>query len=290
MDLRDKIILVSGATGHQGGATARKLLEQRCRVRILTRDPDKPAAREFIGMGATAVKGSFDEPESLREALKGCYGAFSVQDFYTAGFEGEIRQGTDFADAAAEAGVEHFIYSSVGSADKRTSIPHFETKWQIEEHVRSLDMNWTILRPVFFMDNFSAPNFRAGIMRGVLSNPMRPDKPLQMIAVDDIGAIAALAFAKGEECYGRAFDIAGDELTMEQAAQQFSEVLGQTVRFQQAPLDELKKSMPGVATMFQWFNDVGYSADIERVREFYPGLLTFNAWLKQSAWAGQRAA
>jgi uncharacterized protein YbjT (DUF2867 family) len=287
MNLRDKTILVSGATGRQGGACARSLLKLGCQVRILTRDPGNPLARELIKMGATASKGSFDDPASLQQALQGCYGAFSVQDFYTAGLEGEVRQGKVFADAALDAGIQHFVYSSVGAADKNTGIPFFETKWQIEQYITSLDLSWTIVRPVFFMDNFSAPDMKTAILNGKLSLPLPPDRSLQMIAVCDIGAIAAQCFAKGSECFGQAYDIAGDELTMAQAVSQFSQVLGKTVRYEQAPIEPMRKSMPEVATMFQWFNDVGYSVNIDSVRRLNPKLLTFNNWIKQSQWATQ---
>ena len=289
MNLRDKIILVTGATGRQGGACARSLLHLGCRVRILTRDPDRASARELVDLGATISKGSFDDPASLKQALEGCYGAFSVQDFHSAGPDGEVRQGKAFADAAWHAGVEHLIYSSVGAADKNTGIPHFETKWQIEQHIRSLDLSWTILRPVFFMENFNTPNVKAGISNGTLSLPMRPDRSLQMIAVCDIGAIAAQCFSKGSGCFGQAYDLAGDELNMTQVASQFSRVLGKIVRFEQAPIDQLRKFSPELATMFQWFNDVGYSVNIDHVRELHPKLLTFRNWVEQSEWAIQEA-
>ena len=288
MNLRDKMILVSGATGRQGGACARSLLQLGCQVRILTRDPGNSFARELADMGAMISKGSFDDSASLKQALQGCYGAFSVQDFYTAGLDGEVRQGKAFADAALDAGVQHFIYSSVDSADKNTGIPHFETKWRIEQHISSLGLPWTVLRPVFFMDNFTSPNLKSDILKGTLSLPMPPDRPLQMIAVCDIGEFAALCFSKGSECLGQAYGLAGDQLTMTQAVSQFSQVLGKTVRFVQPPMDQLRKSNPEVATMFQWFNDVGYSVNIDRVRKLYPRLLTFNTWLKQSEWATQK--
>lgn len=287
MNLRDKIILVTGATGRQGGACARSLLQQGCRVRILTRDPDRASARELVDLGATVSKGSFDDSASVKHALNGCYGAFSVQDFHSAGLEGEVRQGKAFADAALDAGVKHFIYSSVAAADKNTGIPHFDTKWQIEQYIRSLNLSWTILRPVFFMENFNTPNLKSGISNGTLSLSLPPDRSLQMIAVCDIGAIAAQCFSKGSECFGQAFDLAGDKLNMTQVARHFSRVLGKTVRFEQTPIEELRKFSSELATMFQRFNDVGYSVNIGVVRKLYPKLLTFSSWIEQSEWAAQ---
>ena len=192
------------------------------------------------------------------------------------------------SDAAWDAGVQHFVYSSVGSADKNTGIPHFETKWQIEQYIHSLGLSWMVLRPVFFMDNFTSPTLKSSILDGTLPLPLPPDRALQMIAVSDIGAIAAQCFSKGAECFAQAYDLAGDELTMAQAASRFSQALGKPVRFQQARIEPLRKSSPELATMFQWINDVGYSVNIESVRKLYPNLLTFDKWIKQSEWATQK--
>ena len=118
-------VLVSGATGNQGGAVARNLLERGFEVRALTRDPDKPAARLLAERGAEVVRGDLEDRSSLDRALEGAYGAFSVQNFSEAGYDGEVRQGKALADAAKEAGVSHFVYSSVGSAYRNTGIPLF---------------------------------------------------------------------------------------------------------------------------------------------------------------------
>lgn len=290
MDKSGKIILVSGATGRQGGSAARHLLNAGWQVRILVRDPDKQAARDLSRQGAQAVRGDFDDRDSLREALKGCYGAFSVQNFYETGLEGEVRQGSNFADAAKEAGVEHFVYSSVGSAHQQTGIPHFETKWQIERYLRNLNLPATILRPVFFMDNFLRPDLADAIHNGTLELPMWPQTKLQMIAVEDIGGIAAAAFAKPEEFIGQAVDIAGDEMTMPEAASHFGRVLDRPVQFIELPLEEVERQSPEVATMFRWFNEHGYKANIESARDIYPALMDLDAWLRHVQFAQAKPA
>ena len=132
-----RVILVSGATGQQGGAVARNLLERGFAVRALTRDPEKAAARELADLGAEVVSGDLEDRASIERVLDGVYGVFSVQKFLEAGVEGEVRQGVRLADAAKAAGVEHYVYSSVGSAHRETGIPHFESKWEVEEHVRA---------------------------------------------------------------------------------------------------------------------------------------------------------
>src|SRR5918998_731550 len=149
-----RLVLVSGATGQQGGAVARSLLERGIGVRALTRDPEKPEARELVELGAEVASGDLEDRSSIERVLDGVHGVFSVQQVWETGFEGEIRQGVLLADAAKEAGVEHYVYSSVGSAHRETGIPHFESKWEVEEHVRASGVPYTVLRPVFFMQNW----------------------------------------------------------------------------------------------------------------------------------------
>jgi len=203
-------ILVTGATGKQGGAVARHLLSGGWQVRALTRDPLKPDAEALAKLGAEVVTGDLDQRNSIDQALAGAYGVFSVQN-WEAGAAREIQQGKTLADAARAAGVKHFVYSSVGGAERNTGIPHFDSKWEIEQHVRALGLPTTILRPVFFMDNFNSPNFRPAILQGTLTLALRPARTLQIIAVDDIGGFAAQAFEKPGEYIGRAFELAGDE-------------------------------------------------------------------------------
>jgi uncharacterized protein YbjT (DUF2867 family) len=274
-------ILVTGATGRQGGAVARHLLMDGWTVRFLTRDPGKPAAQELERLGATAVRGDLDDSLSVGRAIEGCYGAFSVQDFYQAGEEGEVRQGKGLADAAKAAGVGHFVYTSVGAADRRTGIPHFETKWRIEEHIRSLGIPHTILRPVFFMDNFQYPGLRQGILNGRLSLAVRRGKSLQMIAVSDIGAMAAVVFGNPDRFLWRSVDLAGDELTLPAACHILGSAIGREVRHEEAKIEDLDRSSPELGKMYRWFNEVGYQVDIPSVRAILPALTSFQTWVSE---------
>ena len=271
-------ILVSGATGRQGGAVARHLLEQGFHVRALTRNPDQEAAKDLADRGADIVEGNFDDRDSLDQALDGVYGAFSVQNMITAGLDGEVRQGKAFADAAADAGVEHFVYSSVGGAERDTGIPHFETKWEIEKHLRSLELPATILRPVFFMNNWL--RFKDAILGGQLPQPLSPDTKLQQIAVDDIGAFANLAFSDPDEWIGEAIEIAGDELTMNETARTFGRALNREVTYKQLPWDAFEDQAGEEMTiMYQWFEDEGYEADIKALREVHPDLKNLRSFI-----------
>jgi uncharacterized protein YbjT (DUF2867 family) len=277
------IILVSGATGQQGGAVARHLLRHGFQVRALTRRLEQAAARALADQGAQVVQGDFEDRASLARALEGAYGAYSVQDVATAGVEREIAQGKAFADAARDAHVKHLVYSSVGAAERNTGIPHFDSKWEIEEHIRSLGLSATILRPVFFMNNWAG--LKDAILGGKLPQPLGPETVLQQIAVDDIGAFAALAFANPDDWIGRAIEIAGDEATMTQAAETFSAVLGRKVEYVQVPWEAFRKQAGEEFTvMYRWFESDGYKADIEALRKMHPAMKRLKAFLREQDW------
>jgi len=279
------LILVTGATGQQGGAVARKLLERGFAVRVLTRDTQKPAAKELAGLGAEVVEGDLDDRASIERALEGVRGVFSVQQFAETGVEGEVRQGKALADAAKETGVEHFVYSSVGSAHKETGIPHFDSKWEVEEHARGIGLPCTVLRPVFFMQNWEW--MREPILGGALPQPLDPEKPLQNVAVEDIGAFAALAFENPDQWIGREVDLAGDEMTMTDIAGAFSRVTGREVSYVQTPWDQFEEQMgEEFAVMYRWFDDVGYEADIGALRSEHPGLTSLEDYLRGHGWEG----
>lgn len=276
----DRLILVTGATGKQGGAALRHLRERGFPVRAFTRDPEKPTARALAGKGTEIVRGDLDDQASITRALDGAYGVYSVQNF-RAGAEAEIRQGINLADAANRARVSHFVYSSVGSADQKTGIPHFDSKFQIEEHIRATGLPYTILRPVFFMENWLA--MRGMIEQGMLAMPLSPETRLQMIAVDDIGAFVAMSFERPGHWRERAIDLAGDELSMTALAEAFSRMTAREVRYNQVPWDKFQEQMgPEMTKMFRWFEDAGYHVDISSVRQEYPKLTSFDRWLNSN--------
>src|SRR5215213_11550645 len=231
MNMNDRIIAVTGATGQQGGAVARKLLAEGWKVRALTRDLDKPAARELASLGAEVVPGDMDNRAELDAAFDGAYGVFSVQNFWlpNVGFEGEIRQGKNVADAVKAAGIQHLVYSSVGSAHRGLGQKHFESKWIIEQYIHSLDIPSTILRPVAFFENFNWE--RAFLLNGIFNAiGLRPEKERQLIAVEDIAVFVALAFAHPEQYLGKTIELAGDALTESQLADTFTKVIGRPVK------------------------------------------------------------
>ncbi len=282
-----KTILVTGATGKQGGAALRRLRDRGFAVRAFTRDPNKPEARSLVGQGTEVVRGDLNDPASITRALDGADGVFSVQDAIQ-GPEAEIQQGIALADAAKKSRIRQFVYSSVGAADQKTGIPFFDSKARIEDHIRGTGMAYTIFRPVFFMENLFA--MRGAVDQGALALPLSPETRLQMIAVDDIGAFVAMTFEKPGHWQGRDFDLAGDELSMNQLAQAFTRISGHEVSYRRIPWEEFEKQAgPSMATMWRWFENVGYHVDISAVRQEYPNLTSFERWI-QSKWLKRQTA
>lgn len=264
--MAEETILVTGATGQQGGVVARYLLQQGKKIRALTRHPAKAEALKKLG--AEVAVGDLTDKESLKPALRGIKRVFLVTTPFEAGMEAEVRQGIDMVDAAKEAGVDHLVFSSVGSANKNTGIPHFETKWQVEQHLRKSGLPATILRPVFFMENFTAPWMLPAIQQGKVVLPLAPDRKLQMIALDDIGAFGAAAFIRPKEFLGQEIDLAGDALTMPEALGMIAREIGKPIQYEPLPVEQAEKVFGhDFGVMFRWFNEVGYSVDIPALEQ-----------------------
>jgi uncharacterized protein YbjT (DUF2867 family) len=283
----DKTVLVTGATGRQGGAVIRHLHPGGWKLRALTRNPAGSAARELQRQGIEVIQGDLEDPASLEPAVRGAYGVYSVQDFWSVGARREVLQGKNLADAAKKAGVQHFVYSSVGGAERNSGIDHWESKWEIEQHVRKLGLPATILRPVAYMENYYIDQVEMGILKGRLIDPIRADMPYQTIAIDDIGAFVALAFERPKQFIGLELEIAGSELTNPQAAQVFTDVLGKPVKFRKLPLLLVRLFLgKEFYQMFRWFNEAGFKADIPALRRQYPEvhLRTLEEWLRGEGW------
>jgi uncharacterized protein YbjT (DUF2867 family) len=278
----DRTILITGVTGNQGGAVAQALQNSGFHLRGLTRTPDGERAAALVRQGVDVVKGDLDDAATLRRALTGAWGVFAVQNSLEAGVEREEAQGKRLAKLARESGVEHFVYTSVGSAHKRTGIPHFDNKWRIEDTVRGLCFpSHVILRPVFFMENLLAPYSLQG---STLAWALGPGTRLQMIAVDDIGWFGARAFADAEALNRREIDLAGDVRTMPETAEVLTEALGRPIAFAQTPIEQVRQYSKDTAVMLEWFDRVGYSADIAGLeREFGRELTKLPDWARRHA-------
>ena len=282
----DKTVLITGATGQQGGAVIRHMLAKGWHLRALTRNSSGDTALNLARQGVELAQGDLDDLASLEDAAHGVYGIYSLQNFWKVGAKREVQQGKNLADVAKKAGVEHFVYSSAGGAERNSGIGHFETKWEIEQYIRQLGLPATMIRPVAFMENYYNEQTEIGILQGKFTDAVRADKPYQTIAVDDIGAFVALAFDRPKEFIGQALEIAGSELTNPQAAEVFSRVLGKSVEFQELPMPVVQSWGEEYYQMFRWFNEEGFKANIADLRRRYPEvhLHTLEEWLRSEGW------
>jgi uncharacterized protein YbjT (DUF2867 family) len=287
MGNEDKTILVTGATGRQGGAVIRHMLPRGWKLRALTRNPNGYAARQLSRQGVEVVQGDLEDPGSLERAARGVYGIFSVQDYWVSGFKREVCQGKNLADIAKKTGVANFVYSSVGGAERKTGIAPWETKWEIENHIRKLGLPATIFRPAGFMEIYHMLELEVGLLMGRFLDPVRHDKPYQSIATEDIGAFVALAFERPQEFIGMELEIAGSELTPRQTADIFSRVMGKSVKYGRLPMLAARILLgKDFHAMFRWLNRDGFHANISELRRKYPEihLHSLEEWLREDGW------
>ena len=287
-------ILVTGATGQQGGAVVRALLSKDHRVKALTRRPDSDAARQLAAAGAEIVAGDLSDAASIVKAASGVDTMFLMGNSYEAGHDEETRQGMVAADAAKAAGVGHLIYSSVADANKKTGIPHFDSKYLVERHIERLGIPYTISAPVAFMENFVAPWSIGALAQGTHAFAVPAKRPLQLVAVADIGAFVAALVERREAMFGKRFDFAGDELSGEEQAKILSQAIGRPIGYQEIPIAVARQQSEDVALMFEWFDRVGYDVDVAALRRNFPEVRwhSFADWAKAFDWSvlGQPAA
>ncbi|WP_231189530.1 NmrA/HSCARG family protein [Haladaptatus sp. DYF46] len=287
-------VLVVGATGRQGGAVADRLLSGEYGdfdVHALTRSPESDRAQALADRGATLVEGNLLNKTSLRTAVETVDAVYCVtieaESGTTpteAGIEAEIEQGTNMAEVAAENGIEHFVFSSVAGAERDTGIPNFESKYDIEQRIYDLGLSATILRPVTIMQNYERQ--RETILNGNLASPLTEGVSMQMVDVGDIGALAATALATPEEYVGETIEVAGDEHTLESAAEVFTTVTGIDIEPQHVPIEVAREEMGEVvAMMFEWINNYGYGVDIETLeRDHNIDLTRLETYLRERDW------
>ncbi|MEU7586171.1 NmrA/HSCARG family protein [Micromonospora sp. NPDC049230] len=308
-------VAVGGATGAQGGATARALLKAGHRVRALTRRPDSPAADTLRNLGADVRQADFDDQASLDAALAGADSLFAVttpfgtdratqpgadpavearqgagravEARHGAGLATEVRQGRVLVDAAAAAGLGHIVLTTVAHADRGTGVPHYESKYLVEQHLRGSGVPWTIIAPAAFMDNYASGWTLDGLRHSTFAWPMPADRPFALIPAVDIGAFAALVLRQPGQFVGRRIDIASDQRTPAQLAEILAGVIGRAIDHQRVPLARVRQWSGDLAAMFEYFTDVGLDVDVEGLRRDYPevGWHGFADWAAAQDWA-----
>ncbi len=279
-------VLVTGATGKQGGHLVRELLARGHSVRAMTRNPESSAAAALAERGVTIVAGDFDDQESLERAARGVDTVFAMSTPFEGGDKKETREGINIVRAAAKVGVKHLVYTSVAGADRATGIPHFDSKFEVEKEIRRSGVPFTIVAPVFFMENFLAEWMAPGIATGSIALALPATRRLQQIALSDIAQFTALVIERRESFLGKRIDIASDELTLATAAAAISEVSGRHIKYTALPIDTLRQLNEDQARMFGWFDRVGYDADVVGLRTLYPEVdwHRFSVWAREQRW------
>ncbi len=285
----ERPILVTGATGQQGGATARHLLAAGRRVRALVRDPGSDRAVALQAAGAELVRGDQTDRASLSAATAGVGGVFSVQPAHRPGEDviDEARMGINVAEAAATAGVDHLVYTSVGGVETSGPGTGWAPKLEIERRIADLGLPVTVLRPVMFMDNHVNP--RIGIRSELSVLRLAPEEVLiQVIAADDIGAFAALMFADPERHLGQVYELAGDELTKIELATKITAATGIVPDLTAPSTDTLAALSFDVNSLTRNNRFGGWNADLPALRAIHPGLQTYGDWLAAAGAAAFR--
>ncbi len=280
--------LVLGATGQQGGAVARALLLRGHPVRALTRKEESPAARALAELGATVVAGDLDRPGSLGPAFAGVHGVFSVQDYYApgVGLAGEIRQGRAVISAAQTAGVRHIVQSTMGDGLQPGGPAHFLSKAVLERDVRASGLRWTLLGTVWFMDNLLNPAMTPHLTFPVLSGSLKPGTRFQMLAVKDLGWMAAEALTDSAAWAGRKINLAGDTMTVDQMKAAYHEVTGRRSKSWSLPAALFRRLAPEFAAQLRWHNDVGFAFSESDLRAINPQAQSFRQFLRDHQLAG----
>ena len=273
-------VVVTGATGNQGGAVVKSLLERGHALRAVTRNTDSAKARDLANAGVTLVRASLEDTAALTKALEGATSLFAMTTPFGVGTQAETLQGISAADAAKVAGV-HLVFTSVGSANRQTGVPHFDSKFEVEKHIAKIGVRATILAPVYFMDNLHFG--KEQLAKVIYAAPLPPTRRLAQVAIADIGAVAVRLLEDPGRFAGKRFDLASDELTGNDVVTTLSRITGRPFSYFQVPLDVIRQRMgEDGAKMYEWFDRVGFTVDRAALRREFPDVAfhDFESWAK----------
>jgi uncharacterized protein YbjT (DUF2867 family) len=276
-------VVVCGATGRQGGAVARHLAEDGWRVVGLTRDPASDKAKGLGGAGIEVVRADMADRESLDRAFAGADGVFAIQNTMIAGFDGEVVQGRNVADAAKAAGVTHLVYGSAGIGHT-TGVPSWDSKVAIATHMREIGLPVTVLRPMAFMELMSDRDLYPPVaMWSLMPKLAGGHTRIPWLAVDDVGVIAAKAFSDPAGFVGKDVALAGDVRSVEECRALWQASHGRSPRRFPMPLwlftriaGPAGKDLP---KLWSWLRTGSVPLDTGPTREIHPAAMTVEQWL-----------
>ena len=280
----NKTIFVTGGTGNQGGAVARNLTQQGFIVKVLTRNPNSIQSGNLKKMNIEVVKGDLNNADTYREYLKNVYGIFSVQTFEN-GVEKEINQGITLATVAKEFGVKHFLYSSVFGADLNTGVAHMESKFKIENHIKQIGLPFTIIRPTSLFENFLIPQVKKGILKGKLVQAINRNTVLQYIAAEDIGKAAVKIFQESEMYLGKTIPLATEQLSTQEVADKFSEVLNKKIEYKKLPVLITRLFLgKNLYEMFKWMTEISSFQNevVDLTNKEFPNPVGLKTWIERN--------
>lgn len=277
-----KRYLVTGATGKQGGAVARRLIDDGLRVRAMTRNPEGERARALEALGAEIYAGNLGDPDSVGQAVAGVDGVFSVQNYWdqATGFEGEIAQARNLALAAKQEEVRHFVQSTMAKADDVTSVPHFESKRRIESQLAEIGIPHTLIGTVFFMDNVLDPKMGGSMTFPTLSGSLRPTTRIHLLLSDDVAGAVAQVFSRPEKYVGRRVNLAGDQLTVTEMKSIYQEVIGRKPKGYRLPRLLLRFMAKEFSDQLDWYNSVNFGFSVADSKREFPHLTSFADFLR----------
>jgi uncharacterized protein YbjT (DUF2867 family) len=276
-------IAVVGATGLQGGAVTRRLLQDRWPVRALTRNPEGRQARAIARLGAEVVKADTADPVSLERAFAGVHGVFNVQNHHLSGYAGEVRQGKQVAEVAQRVGVAHVVYSGAGIGVGGTGVGSWETKVEVAVHLRALELPVTILRPMAFMELMTERKFfpPASVWH-LMPKLMGPDRPVGWLTVQDLAVIVAKAFGDPDRYVGADLPLASDVQSIDACRNLWREVTGRPPRRFPMPVWLFERFVgTDETTMWRWLRANQIDLDTAPTLAIHPEALTVREWLER---------
>ncbi len=273
-----EMVLVGGATGRQGNAVIDELVSRGYAVRCLTRKPEGKKALRIADRCGELVAGNYADLDSLDTAMSGISKVF----FYSGFSRNEVVEGNNVIAAAKKAGIKHLIYSSGAAAEPGKGLVG-AAKMQVELDIIASGVPYTVFRPVAFMENFDRQQKRT--LANGISESRGPERMLSFISIRDIGFFVGEAFDHPEEWLGKAENIAGDRMTVQEYVDTFSRVMGTDIAYNRMPLDDYLATFPKpLRPLFRWYDEVGYEADVDGWRARYPDLITLDGYLMTTGW------
>ena len=277
------LVLVAGATGRQGGSVARHLRDRGHRLRAVVRNPQAPNALALRRQGVEVFQGSMEDGAAVARAAQDVDAFFLMTTPFELGPPAEVRQGITAVEAAKAAAVPFVLYSSVAGANQKTDVPHFDSKFAVEQRLWDSGVPFAILAPTSFMENFVSPFALPSLKQGRVELGIAPDRSLQMVAVENVGAFGVHIIENALRFRGRRIEVASDELTGPQAAEVLAHAAGRPMQYHQIPLETLRRTSEDLARMNVWFQQRGYTVDLAGLRRDYPTV----DWLRLGAWAAR---